>query len=231
MKDTRFIFVEGIMGAGKSTTAWFITEQLRRRGITAGILEEGPTLEQPEHSLRVATAFPHPNAIWRDLTPEAFMETSLQKWQHFVQSVQQDRAVTTCVGLLFHGNMTDLFLMNVEPSVLHNYVDQVIAHLQALKPVLIYFYHSNISQALRWICDERGKAWEDYQINWKVGSPYGKQRSLHGFDGLVQLYKDYRAICDHIFTQLEIPKLAIRNEGDWTKYYEQILGFLEVPVE
>ena len=28
MHNTRFIFVEGIVGAGKSTTAWFLTEQI-----------------------------------------------------------------------------------------------------------------------------------------------------------------------------------------------------------
>ena len=32
MSNTRFIFVEGIMGAGKSTTAWFLTEQIQQYG-------------------------------------------------------------------------------------------------------------------------------------------------------------------------------------------------------
>ncbi len=35
MIDTRFIFVEGIMGAGKSTAVQFLTEQLQRNGIAA----------------------------------------------------------------------------------------------------------------------------------------------------------------------------------------------------
>jgi hypothetical protein len=55
------------------------------------------------------------------------------------------------------------------------------------------------------------------------------QRSLQGFEGLVRLYQDYRALCDELFARLELPKLTIRNEGDWPAYYQRILEFLQVP--
>jgi thymidylate kinase len=42
MRTTRFIFVEGIMGSGKSTTAWFLTEQFQRNNLAARFLAEGP---------------------------------------------------------------------------------------------------------------------------------------------------------------------------------------------
>jgi deoxyadenosine/deoxycytidine kinase len=229
VKDTRFIFVEGIMGSGKSTTAWFLTEQLQQNGIAARFLAEGPTFEEPEHPLRIAPMFPHPNAIWLDLTVEEFVETSLQKWRDFVQAARQGSRVIVCDGLLFHGNMTDLFLMNANISVLQRYVAQVVESLQPLSPVVIYFYHADIARAIRSVCNDRGEQWEAYQINWKVASPYGVQRSLHGFGGLVQLYQTYREICDDIFTQIQLPKLAIRNEGDWATYYQDILAFLQLP--
>jgi hypothetical protein len=89
-------------------------------------------------------------------------------------------------------------------------------------------YHTDIARAIRTICDERGSAWETYQVNWKVASPYGVHRSLQGFDGLVQLYQNYRAICDDIFARLTLPKLAICNEGDWARYYREILAFLQL---
>jgi len=228
MRNTRFIFVEGIMGSGKSTTAEFLTEHIQQHGIAARFLLEGPTLEEPEHPLRVATEFPHPNAIWLDLTVEEFIERSLQKWHTFVHTARQSASVTVCDGLLFHGNMTDVLLMNAEPQVLYQYVMQVIEYLHSLNPVIIYFYHSDIARAIRASCDERGSAWEAYQVNWKVASPYGMQRSLQGFDGLVQLYQNYRAICDDIFAELALPKLAICNEGDWARYYWEILEFLQL---
>ncbi len=228
MRNTRFIFVEGIMGSGKSTTAEFLTEHIRQQGIAARFLLEGPTLEEPEHPLRIATEFPHPNAIWLDLTVDEFIERSLQKWQNFVNAAQQSETINVCDGLLFHGNMTDVLLMNAEPQVLYQYIAQVIECLHSLHPVVIYFYHHDIARAIRTICAVRGNPWETYQVNWKVASPYGVHRSLQGFDGLVQLYQNYRAICDEIFAQLTLPKLAICNEGNWARYYREILAFLQL---
>ncbi len=130
MRNTSLIFVEGIMGAGKSTTAWFLTEQLQRHGIAARFLLEGPTAEEPEHPLRVATELPHPNGVWLDVTVQHYIERSLQKWHSFVREALQSAVVTICDGLLFHGNMTDLLLMNAEPDVLFRYVAQVIESIQ-----------------------------------------------------------------------------------------------------
>lgn len=216
------------MGSGKSTTAWFLTEHLQRHGIAARFLLEGPTVEQPEHPLRVATALPHPNAVWLDVTIDEYIALSLRKWRAFAQEAQQSEIVTVCDGLLFHGNMTDLLLMNASPEVLRTYVAQVIEIISDLNPAVIYFSHPDIARALRKICEARGSEWEAYQVNWKVLSPYGEQRSLNGFDGLVELYRIYCALCEDIFTQLALPKLAIRNEGDWARYYEDILAFLQL---
>jgi hypothetical protein len=33
----------------------------------------------------------------------------------------------------------------------------------------------------------------------------------------------------HFIAQLTLPKLAIRNDGDWATYYRDILAFLQVP--
>ena len=221
MRNTRFIFVEGIMGSGKSTIALFLEEHLQKNGIAAEAISEGG-------SLRVALDLPHPNGVWLDVTIEEYIQLSLRKWRTFAREAQEVATVTACDGLLFHGNMTDLMLMTAGPEVLRAYVAQVIESISDLNPVVIYFSHPDIARGLRRICDARGSEWEAYQVNWKVLSPYGVQRSLYGFDGLVQLYQSYCDLCEDIFAQLALPKLAIRNEGDWAKYYQEILSFLQL---
>ncbi len=226
MRDTRLIFVEGIMGAGKSTTAAFLTDQLQRNGRSARFMLEGPS-----HPLRVATDLPHPNAAWRDVTVDDFIERSMQKWRAYMREVRQSPTITVCDGLLFHGNMTDLLLMDADPEVLHQYVAQVIEIISVLCPAVIYLTNTDVRLALRGVCEARGNSWEAYQVNWKVSSPYAVRRSLRGFEGLVQIYQTYCALCDDLFARLTLPKLAIPTHGDWATYYRDILAFLQLPAQ
>lgn len=62
--------------------------------------------------------------------------------------------------------MPDVLLMNAEPALLFRYVTEVIERLHTLNPVLVYFYHTDVAQALRAICAVRGSAWEAYQEGW-----------------------------------------------------------------
>ena len=181
MRRTKAIFVEGIIGSGKSTTAHFLTNYLSQHLIAAQFMPEGGH----EHPLRLSSTLPHPFQVWSDLTIDQFIRHSLEKWRAFVQTAQRSESVTVFDGQLFHGNMTDLLLMNADPIVLQSYISQVIDHLRTLTPVLIYFYQANVAQALRVVCDARGSAWEAYQVNWKLPSPYGRERGLAGFAGLV----------------------------------------------
>jgi AraC-like DNA-binding protein len=59
MRDTSLIFVEGIMGAGKSTTAWFLTEELQRRGVAARFVLR----RRIEHARRLLTETDMPLAL------------------------------------------------------------------------------------------------------------------------------------------------------------------------
>jgi hypothetical protein len=229
MRDTRFLFIEGIMGSGKTTTTTYLTEQLRRRSMPAQFLAEGPTLDEPVHPLRVATTLPHPNGVWLDVTAEEFRALSLRMWRDFTLRAERSPAVTICDGLLFHGNMTDLLLLDEEPETLHRYVADVLRTISGLRPVVIYLRQADVGAALGAIRNERGSAWEAYQVDWKLFSPYAIRRGLSGFAGLVALYETYRALCDSLFAELDVPKLALTRDGDWAGHYRDMLAFLELP--
>ena len=87
------LVLTGFMGSGKTTSAWFLTEHLQRIGIAASFMPEGPSFEEPQHALRVATDLPHPNGVWLDVTIEEFMKLSLQKWRAFMHEAQQAATV------------------------------------------------------------------------------------------------------------------------------------------
>ena len=79
MDRPRLIFVEGIMGSGKSTTARWLARLFRRTGIPAR-----PVPEARPHPTNVFRTLPHWKQPWRDLTAGELMTRSYANWQTFV---------------------------------------------------------------------------------------------------------------------------------------------------
>ena len=71
MERSRLIFVEGIMGSGKSTTARWLARLLRRTGIPAR-----PVLEARPHPTNVFRSLPHWKQPWLDLTDDELVTRS-----------------------------------------------------------------------------------------------------------------------------------------------------------
>jgi hypothetical protein len=230
VRASRFIFVEGLMGAGKSTLVERLVLSLTEAGIAAVPVWEGPTVEEPNQPLRLSPTLPHPFAPWEDLTVEQYVAESLRRWRRFVAARTTEEEVIVCDGLLVHGNMTDLMLMGAPCSALQAYVLDVVGVLEPFHPLAIYLRRPDVAEALRAIAEERGAAWQDYQVNWKVASPYGRAHGLRGYAGLVDLYVAYRTICDSIFRALPLPTLLVENRGDWHAIYRDVSDFLGVQI-
>lgn len=211
------------MGAGKTTTAGFLTERIQQHGLPAQHVSEGG-------AVRVALSLPHPLAVWSDVTADQYVEHSLALWRTFVEETQATATVTVCDGLLFHGNMTDLLLMDADPHFLRRYVTRVVDCIRGLCPTVVYLRSADVRLALRAVCDARGPNWEAYQVGWKLQSPYATRRALQGFEGLVELYRAYRTLCDDIIDRLDLPTLSILNHGDWPTHRNAMLEFLRLPL-
>lgn len=225
MRPTRLIFAEGILGSGKTTTARFLARTLQERQRRACFVPEGGH----EHSLRVALTLPHPFQIWRDVTADQYIEISIQRWQAFVAESQPSGQVVVADGLLFHGNLTDVLLMDAPFPVMQHYVARVASTIAPLEPVVLYCYQRDVGQALARTCATRGQEWTTFQINWKIGSPYCTRQGLHGYEGFVQLYETYRALCDTLVAALPFPTLMLdTTDGDWPRYYREMLAFLQL---
>jgi hypothetical protein len=222
--QTRLIIVEGIMGSGKSTTCQFLEGYLQNRGISARFL---PEWVMP-HPIRVDDALPHPYEPWRDVTIEEYLERSRVRWHAFVEERRFAATVTVLDGQLFHGDLTNLFMMGASHEVCDRHVEQVTRATAPLRPAVIYFAASDVPRALGVVFRARGKKWEKYQVDWKTHSPYCQQRGLSGYDGLLRMYLDYRALTDGLFAALPMRKLQIDpSDGDWPRYQERIRVFLD----
>jgi len=216
---TRLVIIEGIMGSGKSTTARWIAARLQAAGLRALAITE----RVDPHPVRGTDGLEHWFQPWLDVTAQGLADRSLRKWRSFVADAQAAETIHTLDGQLFHGDLTNLFLMEATPAVIAKYCKSVSEIVRPLAPLLIYFYQADVERAIRAIATERGEEWVKYQVDWKLQAPYSRRLGLSGLDGLVALYKDYRALTDELYLRLDFPKLAIDNSQQaWETYYQQI---------
>ena len=213
------MIVEGIMGSGKSTTARWIAARVEEAGLPALAITE----RVDPHPVRGTDGLDHWFQPWLDITTEGLIDRCLAKWRSFVAEAQATETIYALDGQLFHGDLTNLFLMGASRAAMAKYCESVADIARPLTPVLIYFYQADVARAIHIIAEERGEEWVKYQVDWKLQTPYGRRLGLTGLDGLVALYRDYRALTDELYARLDLPKLAIDNSQQaWDTYYHQI---------
>jgi len=206
----RLVIVEGIMGSGKTTATRNIARRLEEAGIAAVGITEGVK----PHPIRFDWDEP-----WSEMPPAHLAEAQIAKWRSYVSGALAQERISIVDGQLFHGNLTALLLLEAGGELMADYCREIVGVITPLRPLLVYFRQDDVDKAIRVVSGERGEAWVDYQVNWKLEAPYARRRGLAGLDGLVALYRDYRALTDRLFEAVDIPKVSIEtSRQDWAVY-------------
>jgi hypothetical protein len=210
----KLVIVEGIMGAGKSTTTLNIARRLEASGIPAIGITEGVD----PHPIRFDWDLP-----WNEMPPAELAKSCIAKWRAYVDgSLTADR-ISIVDGQLFHGNLTSLLLLEADRGMIDECCRKIVAVSKPLRPLLIYFHQDDVDRAIRAVAAQRGATWVSYQVDWKLASPYARRRGLAGLDGLIALYRDYRALTDRLYADLDIPKISIESSRQEWAIYDDII--------
>lgn len=222
----RLVIVEGIMGSGKSTTMRFIAQSLQDASHSALPVHE----RTDPHPVRATDGLEHWFQPWLDTTTTELAARSIRRWAALVEASQADGTIRVMDGQLFHGDLTNLFLMEAQPATLHDHTQALASAIAPLNPLVVYFRQEDVEHAIRTVCEERGAEWVAYQVNWKLAAPYCTGRGFAGLQGLIALYQDYQRLTDTLFERLPLSKLAIENSRqDWPAHHALILQALGLP--
>ena len=198
MRDTQLLFVEGLSGSGKTTTAVWLDTRLQSERLRVNLWLE----HQPEHPLNVGGTL-HPSgdttgeAFFQRYTSASFVHESLQRWHAFVRTAVQTEAISVLDSYPFQSTVRVLLQLHTTPDCMQAYADHVEALVMPLRPVLIYFSHRDLSQAFHHrsnISAQRGKAWTDYVVELSTHCPYARDQHLEGFSGALAVIRDYKQL-------------------------------------
>lgn len=221
--SSRLLIFEGIMGAGKSTATRAFAERIGAAGLEVAKYTEAAD----PHPVRASDDLHDFFQPWLELTPRELALRARAKWRRYVERRLDDGIFTVMDGQLFHGDLTHLFMMEMSAADLGEHVSALMSVLEPLNPVVIHFRSNDLQRAIRAVFTARGTAWESYQLDWKLRSPYARNRKLEGLDGLAAMYEKYRALTDSLFASLGCRKLAMDTDaGQWPAYYMKIARVL-----
>lgn len=154
MIECKLIFLEGIPGSAKSTTAQFISHNLSESNIPHKWWYE----EEKGHPVYAYDNYESMIQVVDDLSNGNYREVismALGRWEEFSISVQSSNETIIVDSCLFGYLTWSLFPNNVPNQEIIDYVLEVERIIRKCNPCLIYFYQNDVSEALKKICDRR----------------------------------------------------------------------------
>jgi hypothetical protein len=206
------ILVEGVPGAGKSSTARFLRDALEARQRPVRWWYE----EEAGHPVYAFKDTDQLIAIQNDLRAGRFepvIAAALAQWQRFADDIQCSGVTVILDGCLFGYLTWSLFPVEAPEDTIVKYVAEIERIIRPCDPVLIHLRPADLTASFRQIGVARGDGWIERFVARTADNPYARRRGLHGFDGTVAYWEAYQGLMDRLFDQIGFRKLAVTSGG------------------
>lgn len=230
MRGTKLVFIDGIPGSGKTTTARALESVLAQRSVEVRCFLE----EHPDHPLNVGGPL-HPSGrttgatFFGRYTVDSFVDESLRRWRAFVNVAERADAVQVVESYPYQSAARVLLQMDASTDRIREYAAAVEQIVNVLQPVVIYFDRRDVAGALRAISEERGPEWTAYAVQLVTECPYGRRRGVHDLEGALIMMSAYKAVMDDLLGDSRLPVQKLEDcAGRWETCYRQIWAFLEI---
>ncbi|MCF3650818.1 hypothetical protein [Synoicihabitans lomoniglobus] len=222
----RVIFVDGLPGSGKSTTAQRLCLHLNRHGHPARWIfeHEDPHPVFPEPAVRACrtqAADADPTLFTRALTGYATLARELT-----------DRPGLTLLleGTLFQTAVGTQVLTDQSRSTIDAFFDRTLATLAPHQTALIQLRAPDVAASLQHTAEKRGDWFPEFLVGQLAATPLGQRHAVTTWDGAVALLAQHRAVCDELFDRFPGPKLSVDpTAGDWSRRNAAFTDFLGLP--
>ncbi len=204
----KLIFIEGIPGSGKSTSARFLANQFERNGYTCNLFLE--------------TTFNHPiiySGSFDDY--KTFIESYLERWNKFLLD-PWDSDVIVMESALFQSPIVHLLHEDVDCNIIQSLIVNVSMLLREVDCKLIYLYQDDAAAAIQEMIDIRGK--DEFLLrkyNEYKHEKYFVNRIEQGPESHITFFLDYAALANKIVKEVSINTLRIENSKRSYSLYEQ----------
>jgi hypothetical protein len=213
MNETKLILIEGLPGAGKSTTCGYLGEHFREQGQACRWYLEADKAHPLDFS---------------ELKLKDLSEELPPLWQTFVDHLMSEKILAVVESRLWQN--TALFMYMSEYSIAEILaVHQLVwKELSAVAPALIYLYQPDVENAMQRLYQERDRAIVAKDIAFTSHYPWFQNRGWNNFDGWIEFFTEWQAVAEILYQDFPYRKAKIENpQADWDQSYQQMIGFVQ----
>ncbi|HEX3789267.1 MAG TPA: hypothetical protein VHW44_15495 [Pseudonocardiaceae bacterium] len=215
MGTTRLILVEGMIGAGKTTTAEHIADWLTSRGEQARayheFAEDHPIRTRAVDGLRVG----YPGGA-RPI-PGHPTNYGLEQWARLAESCCREDRTVVLESTFLQNSVIPAFVNGAPPDELHAIFTAITTQLAPATPLLIYLRPTDITAAINHTHEERGEPWSSWNVASATAYPWARARNLSGRAAVIELYRGWERMVDELLDGYPFEQLVLLDpQADWT---------------
>lgn len=226
MTVPRIIFVDGLPGSGKSTTAQRLSLHLRRQGHAARWVFEHETPHPVfEESAMRALREQHPDA-----DPGLFSQ-ALDNYRKLAQHlVAHPEEIMVLEGALFQAAAGTQLLLERPDDAIDAFLAATLAALSPLVPTLIYLRPKDPATALEQTAQNRGEWFPQFVVAHLAATPRGQRMQVSTWTDARAVLSGHQQGYDRLFGRFAGPRLeADPQNTDWNTLNLEITQFLGLP--
>lgn len=221
MAAGRLILIEGMIGAGKSTTAAKLASWLAGQGEDARAYNEAAddhpirtkAVDLLRHAHPDATTLPDVGADGLARDPQVY---GLDQWARLASRCVSGRQTVIVESMFLQNSVLPPFLGGAPADEVKAVFAAIESQIASADPQLIYLRPSNIDQAVTRVHCERGASWAAQNIAYVSNCPWARCRGLTGREAIVELYRAWEGVVDELLaTSCCARLLLIDPQDDW----------------
>ena len=228
MAAGRLILIEGMIGAGKSTTAAKLASWLTGQGEDACVYHEfaddHPIRTKAVDLLRAAfsdaTAPPDVGADGLATDPEVY---GLDQWARLASRCTGGRQTVILESAFLQNSVLFSFMDGAPVDAVKAVFASIDSQIASADPLLIYLRPSNIDQALTRVHRERGESWAAQNVAYVSNYPWARRRGLQGRQAVIELYRAWEGLVDELLATSSCATLLLVDpQDDWEAALKRI---------
>jgi predicted kinase len=217
MPRRRLVLIEGMVGAGKSTTAERLAATLTADGERVHAFHE----LADDHPIRtIGAARLQPQGVERGYDPA--------QWNLLAERCVADGRTLILEGALLQNTVMPLFLDDRPMTVVRAVFADIAARVAPAAPVLIYLRPVDVVAAVTRVHAERGEPWSGRNLAFVSESAWARRRGLSGARAVIELYRAWEPIVDELLATVE-PAVVLDPQRDWPGTLRRLCDMVRMP--